>query len=74
MCLACNEVEIPEWSLQEKREFIASFENIEPESVPDELIYEYDPLIGLGQVMSVYGVLAVPQEYIDQHCCRGKPQ
>ena len=72
MCFACNEVTIPEWPIEKQREFVASFEQIELDEVTDELIDEYEPLIDLGRIISVYGVLVVPKEYIDQHCCRGK--
>ena len=72
MCIACDNVEIPDWTMEKKREFVASFEEVEPEEVTDELIDEYEPLIGLGVVLSAYGALAVPQEYIDQYCCKGK--
>ena len=76
MCVICDEVAIPDWSHNEKREFVAAWEDIESNAVSDELIDEYEPLIELARVGAFYGVLVVPkewrQEYIDQHCCIGK--
>ena len=71
MCIACDDIEIPEWSEEQKREFVASFAAISPEAVTDDLVAEYEPLIDLAMVESAVGVLAIPQDYIDQNCCKG---
>ena len=78
MCMICNEVEIPEWSQQKKREFVASWEDVEPDTISDELIDEYELLFDLALIEEHYGVLAVPKEWRDEfmekHCCIGKVQ
>ena len=72
MCIACNQSPPPDWTIDEKRAFVADIEQVQAEEVTDELTEHYEALIGLEICFRHYGVLAVPQSYIEEHCCRNK--